>query len=39
LPSFPGKKLFMTDKDKDERQNGLENYLKIIVNRKDTRNS
>lgn len=39
LPGFPGKKLFMTEKDTDERMRGLDIYLKTLVNRKDTRNS
>ena len=40
LPAFPGKKfLFMTERDTEERQRGLDLYLKTLVNRKDTRNS
>lgn len=39
LPAFPPKKLFMTERDTDERQRGLDLYLKTLVNRKDTRNS
>ena len=29
----------MTEKDTEERQKGLEMYLKELINRKDTRNS
>jgi len=39
LPFLPRKKVFMNERDLEERQRGLENYLKDIVNRKDTRNS
>ena len=36
---MPKKQLYMTENDKLERQAGLESYLRMIVNRKDTRNS
>ena len=36
---MPKKQLYMTEKDTLERQAGLESYLRMIVNRKDTRNS
>ena len=39
LPVLPQKQLFMTDSKHEERQRGLENYLKELINRKDTRNS
>mmetsp|Transcript_603 Transcript_603/g.798 ORF Transcript_603/g.798 Transcript_603/m.798 type:complete len:113 (+) Transcript_603:339-677(+) len=41
LPVLPRKKvnLFMSPADQEERQRGLELYLKALVNRKDTRNS
>lgn len=39
LPQLPSKKLFMSENEKEERQRGLESYLKELVNRKDTRNS
>lgn len=39
LPMLPRKKFYMSERDIDERQRGLEAYLKEVVNRKDTRNS
>ena len=41
LPNIPPKKLglFFNDDDKRERRYGLEQFIKTIVNRKDTRNS
>ena len=39
LPQLPPKKYFMNDKDHDERQKMLEQYLRDIINRKETRNS
>ena len=41
LPNIPPKKLgiFFSDEDKRERRYGLEQFIKALVNRKDTRNS
>ena len=41
LPDFPPKKigLFMTKSKTEERSNQLENYIREVVVRKDTRNS
>lgn len=39
LPCLPQKKLFLSSRDTAERQQGLEAYLKELINRKDTRNS
>lgn len=39
LPILPQKKLFLSARDTAERQQGLEIYLKELINRKDTRNS
>jgi len=39
LPQLPRKKFYMSERDTDDRQRGLESYLKELVNRKDTRNS
>ena len=39
LPAFPQKKYFMSAKDKEARQKGLENYMRALVDRKELRNS
>ena len=41
LPGLPRKKInaFMSSDAQEERQRGLEYYLKSLINRKDTRNS
>ncbi len=41
LPEFPKKKFnpFMSEKDLNLRQRQLENYLRELISRKDTRNS
>lgn len=39
LPPLPRKRVFMNERDTDERQRGLDLYLKELTNRKDTRNS
>ena len=41
LPCLPRKKvnLFMSSDAQEERQRGLEHYLRSLINRKDTRNS
>ena len=41
LPVLPKKRvnLFMSPADVEDRQRGLEQYLRALINRKDTRNS
>ena len=40
IPTIPPKKLFLlSEDDKRERRYGLEQFIKALVNRKDTRNS
>jgi len=41
LPQLPKKRVnvFMSEQNSNERQRGLDSYLRLLVNRKDTRNS